>query len=196
MRSRLYEMNELDNAPGDLDGARSVPVARRQRFAQRSAVRRWRANRFVIGFSTAEPAMWSGRLPATSAVCDQRSPPWWPNGCLGHSIRAFTAKGEGKTYRERLTYFSDTDMTLAYTHVEGIEGPSIMTPGRVSRAEQGSAILMSASSSARADRPRDIASGTEAIFKDAVVALAAAVEAGPPQTLPHRCSRPRPFTAR
>lgn len=138
----------------------------------------------VIGFSTAEPA-------AVWAIARDFCGLWHPviatmeaeRDAQGHLIRAFTAKGEGKTYRERLTYFSDTDMTLAYTHVEGIEGAEHYDARlSVSRAEKGgSAILMSASLSARADRARDIAAGTEAIFEDAVAALAAAAEAGAPQ---------------
>jgi pimeloyl-ACP methyl ester carboxylesterase len=137
----------------------------------------------VIGLSRAEPA-------AVWAIARDFCGMWHPviasmvaeRDAQGHLIRAFTAKDEGKTYRERLTWFSDTDMTMAYTHVEGIEGAEHYDARlSVARAEKGgSAIIMSASLTARADRARDIATGTEAIFKDAVEALAAAAEAGKP----------------
>src|SRR5512145_3327121 len=38
----------------------------------------------------------------------------------GALIRAFTAQGEDTLYREELTYFSDSDRTLRYRHLEGI----------------------------------------------------------------------------
>ncbi len=38
----------------------------------------------------------------------------------GGSIRRFTVKGEETVYREQLTYFSDTDRTYSYKHLEGI----------------------------------------------------------------------------
>jgi len=40
-------------------------------------------------------------------------------GCL---TRAFTVHGDDTTYRERMTWFSDSERSLAYTHVEGIAG--------------------------------------------------------------------------
>lgn len=134
----------------------------------------------VVGTSKAQPgqvwaiardfcALWHPAIATMQAERDGQ----------GHLTRAFTIKGEGKTYRERLTYFSDTDMTLAYTHVEGIVGAE-KYDARLSVATSesgGSVIRMSATLTAAAQRARDIATGTEAIFQDAVAALAAAAEA-------------------
>ena len=38
----------------------------------------------------------------------------------GAPIRAFTVTGEDTIYREQLTYFSDSDRVLGYTHLSGI----------------------------------------------------------------------------
>lgn len=40
----------------------------------------------------------------------------------GSLVRAFTAHGEDTLYRERLTFLSDSDRSLAYAHLEGIAG--------------------------------------------------------------------------
>ena len=40
-----------------------------------------------------------------------------PKGAL---VRAFTVGGEDTVYREQLTYISDSDRVLGYTHLEGI----------------------------------------------------------------------------
>lgn len=135
----------------------------------------------VIGFSSAAPetvwsiahdfcGMWHPVIATMRAERDAQ----------GHLIRAFTVKGEDKTYRERLTWFSDSDMSLAYTHVEGIEGAERYDArlGVAAAEKGGSLITMSASIVARANRVKEIAMGTEAIFKDAVAALAAAAETG------------------
>ncbi|MEZ5798496.1 MAG: SRPBCC family protein, partial [Paracoccaceae bacterium] len=134
----------------------------------------------VIGFSSAAPAAvwavardfcgtWHPAIATMQAERDDR----------GHLIRAFTLKGEGKTYRERLSYFSDTDMTLAYTHLEGIAGAEQYDARlSVAAAERGGSVIrMSAALSAAPRRAREIAEGTEAIFQAAVAALAAAAEA-------------------
>lgn len=40
----------------------------------------------------------------------------------GHLIRSFTVKGGATLYREQRSYLSDSDRTLAYTHLQGIAG--------------------------------------------------------------------------
>jgi pimeloyl-ACP methyl ester carboxylesterase len=146
----------------------------------------------VIGFSAATPGqvwaivgdfcgMWH---PAIATMVAERD-------TQGHLTRAFTIKGEDKTYRERLTFRSDTDMTMAYTHVEGIAGAEKYNArlSVVASDKGGSVIRMSANLSAPAPRAKEIASGTEAIFQEAVAALAAAAEAGgasPPPLTPLR----------
>lgn len=138
----------------------------------------------VIGFSKATPeavwavardfcGLWHPALATMEAERDHQ----------GHLIRVFTVKGEAKTYRERLTWFSDSDMALAYTHVQGIEGAeSYDARLSVAACEQsGSVITMSARMTARANRVKEIAAGTEAIFREAVAALATVAEAGLPE---------------
>lgn len=135
----------------------------------------------VIGFSSAEPAqvwaiardfcgLWHPAIATIQAESDAQ----------GHLIRAFTVKGEGKTYRERLTYFSDTDMTLAYSHVEGIlDVESYNARLSIAVADQGGSVIqMTAHLVAPLARAKEIATGTEAIFKDAVAALARVAEQG------------------
>lgn len=89
-------------------------------------------------------------------------------------VRAFTVKGEGNTYRERLTYLSHSDRTYAYTHVTGIEGVHRYDARLTISADEkgGSVITMSADLSAPAGRAEEIAAGTKAIFDDGVDVLA------------------------
>ncbi len=146
----------------------------------------------VIGFSTAPPeAVWAIARdfcglwhPALATMQAERD-------AAGHLIRAFTAKGEGKTYRERLTWFSDTDRTLAYTHIEGIEGVERYNARlSVSKSEKGSVIQMNADLTAPMARAAAIAAGTEAIFKEAVAALAAVAETGAATPTPQSALAP------
>ena len=103
-------------------------------------------------------------------------------------VRAFTVAGEDTLYRERLTYFSDTDRTLAYTHLEGIKGAERYDARlTVAASDQGgSVITMTASITASATRAAEIAAGTKAVFEMGMQALASAV-AGPAPVaeLPH-----------
>jgi pimeloyl-ACP methyl ester carboxylesterase len=145
----------------------------------------------VIGLSAAEPAAAWGIArdfcgkwhPVIASMQAERG----PNGEL---IRAFRVHGEDKTYRERLTYISDTDRTMAYAHVEGIEGiESYDARLTVSTADEGgSVITMSATITAPPKRAFEAAAGTTAIFEDAVATLGRLAESGtlarPPQPLP------------
>lgn len=129
----------------------------------------------VIGHSTAEPdalwqvvgdfcGLWHPAIATMRAEVDAK----------GHLTRAFTVKGEAKTYRECLTYFSDSDRVMAYAHAQGIEGVESYTARLgVSGSEKGgSVIAMSAQIVAPTARAAEIASGTEAIFKAGLAALA------------------------
>ncbi len=92
----------------------------------------------------------------------------------GGQVRAFTVQGEDTVYRERLTWFSDTDMAFGYRHLQGINGALSYAGGMtISAAERGgSVITMSAEIEALAARAGDIAEGTAAIFDIGLAALA------------------------
>ncbi|MCR6499434.1 alpha/beta fold hydrolase [Shinella sp. CPCC 101442] len=128
----------------------------------------------VIGFSAAEPA-------AVWAVVGNFCGAWHPviadiragRDERGALIRAFTAKGEDTLYREQLTYRSDTDRVLAYTHLEGIAGVERYDARLQVLADEsgGSRIEWSARLSASAERASAIAAGTRAIFEMGLAAL-------------------------
>lgn len=128
----------------------------------------------VIGFTAAEPA-------AVWAVVGDFCGAWHPaiagihaeRDARGALIRAFTAKGEETLYREQLTYRSDSDRVLAYTHLEGIAGAERYDARlAVSPDEKGgSRIEWSARLSASAERASAIAAGTKAIFEMGIAAL-------------------------
>ena len=105
--------------------------------------------------------------PAVSTMTTERGPG-------GRIIRAFTVRGDPATYRERLTYLSDSERTLAYTHLEGIEGVErydarlVVAPADAG----GSVVSMTANLSAPATRAAAIAAGTKAIFDQGTRALA------------------------
>lgn len=98
-------------------------------------------------------------------------------------MRAFTVRGEQTTYRERLTYISQSDRTYAYAHVAGIKGVDLYN-ARLSVApgvDGGSVITMSAELVAPDGRAEEIAAGTQAIFDDGVQSLANLTFPGPAQ---------------
>lgn len=94
----------------------------------------------------------------------------------GSLIRAFKVHGEDTLYRERLTWRSDSDRTLGYSHLEGIAGAEAYD-GRVavSAADGGSVVRWSASVEASEPRLGRICDGTKAIFEAGIAALAQAV---------------------
>lgn len=128
----------------------------------------------VTGFTAAEPA-------AIWAVVGDFCGAWHPaiatmraeHDARGALIRAFTAKGEETLYREQLTYRSDSDRVLAYTHLEGIAGADRYDARLAVFAGEsgGSRIEWSARLSAAADRAPAIAAGTRAIFEMGIAAL-------------------------
>lgn len=100
----------------------------------------------------------------------------------GHLVRAFTVAGEDAVYRERLTWFSDSDRSMAYTHVAGIEGVErYVARLEVLEKEQGCEIVMSAELSAEEPRAGRIAEGTQAIFDMGTAEAARLAQAAPPQ---------------
>jgi len=104
--------------------------------------------------------------PAVAAMTAERAD-------AGGLIRRFGVKAEDGIYRERLTYFSDSDRVMAYTHVEGIEGVQSYDAWlTVTPASDGTIITMSADLSAPAPRAQAIADGTQAVFDAGTRALA------------------------
>ena len=94
-----------------------------------------------------------------------------PRGAL---VRAFTVKGEDTLYREQLTWFSDSDRALGYTHLEGIAGCEAYD-ARVTvspAADGGSVISWSAVVRAPSSRLGPICDGTKAVYEAGIAALA------------------------
>lgn len=135
----------------------------------------------VTGTLSASPeAVWSvvsdfaGRWhPAISTIHAEHDP-------QGSPIRAFTVHGEDTVYRERLTWLSDSDRTLGYTHLEGIRGTDAYDARiTVDAAEHGgSTVRWSAAVEADEPRLQDICEGTQAIFEAGLVALQDAARNG------------------
>jgi len=141
----------------------------------------------VIGFAAAEPA-------AVWAVARDFCGLWHPAmatiraelGPHGARVRAFTTHGEETLYREQLTWFSDSDRSYAYTHLQGIEGvESYDARLTIAAAEEGGTVInWTARIAAPAARAKAIADGTRAIFEAGIAALAAAATETPAPTPP------------
>ncbi|MGN6537962.1 MAG: alpha/beta fold hydrolase [Mesorhizobium sp.] len=139
----------------------------------------------VIGQSPASPeAAWAvagdfcGRWhPAIATMREERDD-------RGSLIRAFTVQGEDTLYRERLTWRSDSDRTLGYTHLQGIAGvdryDALMS---IAASEAGGSTIEWTATVEAPDPARlsGVCEGTKAIFEAGVAALSeAAQRAGKP----------------
>ena len=122
------------------------------------------------GIAAPAPAVW--RL--LRAFCA----PWHPwirtmTAERGGVQRAFTVAGESTLYRERLTWFSDSDRTLAYRHIDGIAGcRSYDARLEVRETGGGAEVLWSARIDAPAGRAAEIAAGTGAVFEAGLAEIA------------------------
>lgn len=128
-------------------------------------------------------------VPATAAAVWGRlrdfADPWHPlidtmraeHDDQRRLIRAFTITGETTTYRERLTWFSDSDRRYGYTHVAGIADVR-RYDGWLSVAEaddpERSRVTLTAEFDAPTTRAPEIAEGTRAIFLQGLDGLAGA----------------------
>jgi len=104
----------------------------------------------------------------------------------GHLIRSFTVKGEATLYREQRTYLSDSDRTLAYTHLQGIAGCEAYD-ARVTVAPceaSGCTVTWTAQIAAPQPRLQAICDGTRAVFEAGIAALATASAVPGPSALP------------
>ena len=116
---------------------------------------------------------------AVWSVVRDFSAPWHPaiatmraDPSNGHLTRVFTVHGEAKEYRERLTWLSESDRSMSYTHVAGIAGADAYNATlKVAHRDGGSVVTMSAELSAPEPRATEIATGTEAIFESGLAAL-------------------------
>lgn len=103
----------------------------------------------------------------------------------GRLIRVFTVHGDNTTYRERLTWYSDSDKSMAYTHIDGIAGVHDYS-ARLSvsfESETECSVTMSANLAAPAPRASQIAIGTQAIFDEAITAIKTLTQSGLPSAV-------------
>lgn len=128
----------------------------------------------VTGMAAAEPAeVW--------AIARDFSGAWHPfierietrRDSKGAEVRRFTTKGDDALYEEQKTYFSDSDRTLAYEHLAGIEGidgycAELSVNGR---EDGGSTIEWTARIEAPARRAKEAALGTATVFEAGIAAL-------------------------
>lgn len=93
----------------------------------------------------------------------------------GQIIRCFAAGGDTTVMREKLTYYSGSDHTYAYTALEGIAGANSYTARlKISEVDGGGAtITWHADIDAAAPRATEIAAGTRLIFDAGIAAIAA-----------------------
>ncbi len=91
----------------------------------------------------------------------------------GGAVRCFTVKGESTIYREQLTYFSDTDRSFSYQHLEGIQGvesyKATLTVNQ--RDETHCQIDWHATLEAPEPRATAIADGTRTVFQMGIDAI-------------------------
>ena len=118
--------------------------------------------------------------PWVASIREERG----PQGAL---VRVFTVSGEDTVYREQLTYFSDSDRVLGYTHLEGIKDCEAYDARlTVSASEVGGSVVgWTATVRAPAARLGTMCEGTKAVFEAGIAALDRATEAlAPTSPLP------------
>ena len=129
--------------------------------------------------------------PAVATIRAERGPG-------GVEIRAFTLHGDTTLYREQLIFRSDSDRTLAYLALEGIQGAERYV-GRITltASETGTTITASAEVTAPARRAAQIVQGSRPILEAGIAGLAAAVALARPapavaQARPAAAANPTP----
>jgi pimeloyl-ACP methyl ester carboxylesterase len=99
----------------------------------------------------------------------------------GSLIRAFTVHGENTLYREQLTWFSDSDRSLGYTHLEGIAGVERYDARiTVSAAEGGGSTIewTAIVEAPDAVRAAAVCTGTRPIFEAGIAAISERAQRG------------------
>ena len=105
--------------------------------------------------------------PAIRQITAERAP-------RGGLVRRFEVFGDDTVYRERLTYFSDSERCMAYSHLEGIAAVDHYDARLVIQpAAEGASVTMRAAFFAPSPRAQEIATGTQAIFDAGTQAIAA-----------------------
>lgn len=105
--------------------------------------------------------------PAIAAIRSERDE-------RGSLVRAFTVHGEDTLYRERLGWLSESDRTLGYTLIKGIEGARAYDAHiSVIEGDSGGCVV-EWTATVEADEPRlsAICEGTKAVFEMGIEALA------------------------
>ena len=111
----------------------------------------------------------------------------------GGLVRRFTVDGDDTVYRERLTWFSDSERAMSYRHVEGIAGVERYDGHlSVAPAGPGAEITMSADILAGGARAEEIAHGTQAVFDAGTSAVATLAQDAKPEG---EAQQPRPEAA-
>lgn len=104
----------------------------------------------------------------------------------GAPIRAFTVHGEDTLYRERLTWLSDSDRSIGYTHLEGIAGVDRYDARMTVSADGAGGSVFEWTAEVDAPdlaRAAGVCAGTRPIFEAGIEALSArAADNGPPST--------------
>lgn len=118
-----------------------------------------------------------------------------PQGAL---VRAFTVSGEDTVYREQLTYVSDSDRVLGYTHLEGIRDCEAYDARlTVTEAEAGGSVVgWTATVRAPAARLGAICEGTKAVFEAGIAALVDRAKTHRAKPEPFRVARLSPLQTR
>ena len=106
----------------------------------------------------------------------------------GRLIRVFTVHGQDTVYRERLTWFSDSDRSMSYTHVDGIQGveaynAQLLVSGN---KDGGARVTMTAKLLAPDSRDEEVATGTKEIFDEAIIEIKKLAKLSMPTYVSHK----------
>jgi pimeloyl-ACP methyl ester carboxylesterase len=90
----------------------------------------------------------------------------------GALVRALTVSGDDSVYKERLTYYSETDRTYRYSHIAGIADiHDYRAELYVEPDDNGCRMIMRATVSAAPKRADEVIEGTRAIFEAGIAAV-------------------------
>lgn len=90
----------------------------------------------------------------------------------GALVRALTVSGDNSVYKERLTYYSETDRTYRYSHIAGIVDINDYHAELCVEPEgNGCRMTMRATVSATPQRADEVVQGTRAIFESGIAAV-------------------------